>query len=291
MANIVKKVVNGLSPEDCDEDNERMVNLLFIQDCCVWELFNYGIKHGDIGLIKASIPYLAMLFSRAGKHLYTLEILYLKRLIDSDFAKTPEVQLSVASTLLVNPTGREDGWYPLDLSVEFLNRNVKAQWSTRRTSALSPQQLSEYCTLNSIYFTKLRGVFGVMWGRNVMGRHPHINRGRVLRLLAKNLHRTMGFDATRATKDIPGVSTSAEHAYSKMRKALKTLADKFEYSAHADSSNDEDDVEPATLADSAFFGEGISYDENGAEAFIEALDGCFDDTGASFDEVGDWDGE
>ena len=84
------------------------------------------------------------LFYGVKKVAYAREFLYLKWLIDSRYA--PKVIAdAITATLLVNTSGKQDGFYVIDLASEFFNKDVKEFWANRRTSTTSVCQLSGFC--------------------------------------------------------------------------------------------------------------------------------------------------
>lgn len=293
---LVERTIDSLDIDTFDDgdhnldDTQRKVNLTLVQDCHIWEMFSYGIRYGDIGLIKAAIPDLTYLFARARKQLYTAEFLYLKRLIDSDFASV-EARRALASALLVNPTGREDGWFPLDLSVEFLNRDVKEQWGAKGRSAMSVRELSEYCTLNAIFFEPMRRTVSHILGHNRRPKHTHVNRRAVIQLLAKNLIKSMVLDSSRRSEKIPGVfPPKGPNPYGLVKRKLELLSMKFYYSAANESDSDEDADNVIIAALNPVTDDcSLTYAEENDKELVDAVMELPDDNEAFFDECGDQD--
>lgn len=126
--------------DDCDgSDNEQHTNLLFIRDAEIYVLLSRAIKYGDIGLLRWAIDYLIFMFHSIRKPLYAKLFWYLKHLINSDYA-TPKAKQLIAASLLVNPSGTHDGFYPIDLANEFHNQDIKEVWRDQHvTSTLSVQ--------------------------------------------------------------------------------------------------------------------------------------------------------
>ena len=206
---------------------------------------------------------------RANKRQYITEFLYLKKLIDSAHTSR-EVQQAISSALLLNPTGREDGWFAVDLGCEFVNRYVKEQWRYRRTSTASVQDLSEFCTLNSIFFGSLRSKLQELWGRTIRPRHTATNRGNLLKLLAKNIFKSMAYDNSREDEVIPGVSVLYDKAYLMLLGQLTKFNEKFLYYADDDVDVENDLV---VAVDHAEYAPGPVYDEPANIALQEAQQG------------------
>ena len=217
LANLVDRTATSVRDfEACKDDPERTAHLSFVRDAELFVVFSHAIKHGDIGLLKATLSDLIILFSGASKGAYTTEFFYLKRILDTEFA-APDVQRALAAALFVNPSGRRDGFFAIDLANEFLNRDIKEVWANRRTSSTSVKKLSEYCTLNSIFFKPLKDKLHQLWGRRVIGNHARSNRGGVVRHLSKNLHRSMTHDTSRDGLVIPGFIDRMAVANKKIR--------------------------------------------------------------------------
>jgi len=105
---------------------------------------------------------------------------------------------AIAATLLANTSGKQDGFYAIDLANEFLIRDVKEVWANRRTSTTSVRQLSEFCTLNSIFLRplsrKLHALCGVITRlENTLA----ANRKSVVLPLARELRLSMREDLDR----------------------------------------------------------------------------------------------
>ena len=174
------------------KDLERLQNLRFLRDVDPYFVLCRGIRYGDIGLIRRAIDPLILLFTGAKKWAYSREFLNLKHLpIDTEYF-TPQAAKAIAGTLLVNPSGKRDGWFPIDLANESLNRDIKDVRANRRTSTSFVRlELSEFCTLNAIFFKPLMHKIHSLWGRNTAGNHTRLPRNTLLLNLPRCLRRTM----------------------------------------------------------------------------------------------------
>jgi hypothetical protein len=74
--------------------------------------------------------------------------------------------------------------YPIDLCNEYHNRDIKDVWASRRTSTASVRQLSEFCTINTIFLKPLKTKFHQLWGRNTSGHHIRGDRSSTVLSLA-----------------------------------------------------------------------------------------------------------
>ena len=213
------------------KDLERRENLGFVRDAEIYVILTHGIKHGDIGLIRYAVDFMAVMFNGSKKTTYTRVMIYLKHLIDTAYT-SPEIQRAIAGSLLVNPSGRRDGFYAIDLANEFLNRDIKAVWANRRTSTTTVKDISEYCTIDAIYLRALRLCLHTLWGRNVHGKHTHSNRASVIRHLARGFYFSMKPDSRRSDAEEMGLAW-CKNIYAlgwrNLETILKTYNERFLY--------------------------------------------------------------
>ncbi|KAF7857268.1 hypothetical protein EAF04_009509 [Stromatinia cepivora] len=268
---LIKKVAQTIErSEICVDDNERAINLSFIYDQTTFLALSHGIKYGDIGLIAASLPDLIDLFARAKKQNYCKEFLYLLRLINSNHVPDPRARRALASVLLVNPSGRKDGWYPIDLANEFVNRDIKDQWSFRRYSTQAVTDIALYCTLNAVFFGPLRKVFYQLFGRTIHPRHNHRNRGIIIRTLGKSLSHSMRHNSDRENLQVPGIDLHKNDPVNRfIERQIELINHRFVSSISDDEFGvfgDEDDGEDIGLYD---IEEGIVAEEGNEEHSTE----------------------
>ena len=198
LKKLVNKTVDSITNYHLEgPDLERRENLLFIRDAMYYEALTHGIKRGDIGIIRYVVNDLIYMFEGSKKPTYTRIAMYIKKLIDTAYVKSEEHRRAIAGTLLVNPTGRPDGFYPIDLANEFLNRSIKDIWSSRKTSSTTVRTASEYGALDAIFLRPLRVQFQSVWGRNSLGKHERKNRGRVINYLAIQSQHSIAPDSRR----------------------------------------------------------------------------------------------
>jgi hypothetical protein len=235
---LIKKTAESVKQTNI-EDIERKENLLFIRDAEVYMLLHRAIKYADIGLLKYAVDSLIFMFNGSKKHAYTREFLYIKNLIDG-YGVDPEVSRMIAGLFFVNPSGRRDGFFAIDLANEYLNREIKDVWETRRHSALSVNKLAEYCTVDAIFLKPARRILESMWGRRALGKHNRANRGRVLQRMAWNFRITMERDDRRAK--VTNLDWSKDlfvKGYDSLDKAVEGFNSKFMY----DAADDDAEVE------------------------------------------------
>ena len=198
----------------------------------------------------------------------------------------PEAQLTVASALFVNPTGRADGWFAADLACEFVNRYIKDQWSHRRKSTLSVRELSEFCTLNAIFFHPLREHLNKTWGRTIRPRHTSAARGAVIGRLASYLLKTVTYDGSRSSITVPGVNITRDYACKILIKQLMSFNIKFLQSARGDGEDIDDEEKEEEIQISLeipmLYDQEQGYDEGADEEAEDMAD--FIDQWAAMDE-------
>jgi hypothetical protein len=223
---LIKKTAESVKETNI-KDIERNENLLFIRDAEVYMLLHRAIKYADVGLLRYAIDSLIIMFNGSKKHAYTREFLYIKNLIDGH-GVDPAVSRMIASLFFVNPSGRRDGFFAIDLANEYLNREIKNVWSTRHHSTLSVNRLAEYCTVDAIFLKPARRALESLWGRRALGKHNRANRGRVLQRMAWNFRITMKRDDRRAK--ITNLDWSKDlflKGYASLDKAVEGFNGKF----------------------------------------------------------------
>lgn len=262
------------------EDVERRQNILFLRDARAYFILSHGIRHGDLGILRLAINELISLFLGTNKNAYGREFIYLKHLIGTEHT-SKEAARAIAGTLLVNPSGTTDGWYPIDLCNEYHNRDIKDVWASRRTSTASVRQLSEFCTVNTIFLKPLKTKFHNLWGHNTSGNHRRAERSSTVLNLAIQLRTTMkNFYSQRNLygSDLKWSIDAYEVAYKKLPQRIRDYNERFLFhtNQHVDEGEDEDELAmidsdmPEALAAMAWQGRtnGVVGDE---EQLLEDL--------------------
>jgi len=134
-------------------DDELHSHALFLRHAQTYLLLKYGIKHGDIGLIRRAVDRCTIYFHGSGQSKYAYEMLYLQRLLANS---TPELQKAILSNSLVNLRGLSNTWFEMDRLVEFHNGNMKNLFHARRGSTINLEQLFKNYALSSAYINNLR---------------------------------------------------------------------------------------------------------------------------------------
>ena len=187
-------------PYQCD-DLERRMHLLFLQDCEIFLILRHAVRWGDVGLIKRAVDRAILLFHGGQTMNYAKELLYFKRLIDTEYCK-PELRTAILSTCLVNKTGRPNAFYAVDEDVEFLNKDIKESWKIRHTSTLTIKDLSERATLNGIYFRRMGFKLQQLFGKLQSGKRTQRKRSEDHVLLVKELRNSLIYSEGRSPQGL-----------------------------------------------------------------------------------------
>jgi hypothetical protein len=134
------------------KDGELRNHILFLRHAQTYLLLKYGVKHGDIGLIRRAVDRCTVYFHGSGQSNYANEMLYLQRLLVNS---TPELQNAILSNSLVNLRGLSTTWFETDRLVEFHNGNMKNLFHARRGSTINLEQLFKNYALSSAYIANL----------------------------------------------------------------------------------------------------------------------------------------
>ncbi|EDR06303.1 uncharacterized protein LACBIDRAFT_300405 [Laccaria bicolor S238N-H82] len=98
-------------------------SILLMHDLMTLREMQHAIKHGHPQRISRMIKYWLPMFYAAGSHNYANECMELLHNVTHDW---PKDYASVAfNGMLVNPSGKPDGWKPTDIRVEHLNDKIK----------------------------------------------------------------------------------------------------------------------------------------------------------------------
>lgn len=97
--------------------------VLLMHDLMTLREMQHAVKHGHPDRIKRMIKYWLPMFYAAGSHNYANECMELLHNITHDWP--PEYAKVAFNGMLVNPSGKVDGWKPTDIRVEHLNDKIK----------------------------------------------------------------------------------------------------------------------------------------------------------------------
>jgi hypothetical protein len=189
----IAQVAIDIRAGEKEHDLERQAHMHFLRDAEVLLVMRHAVKYGDIGLIMRCVNQMVIFFHGTNRWAYAHEMLYLKRISDTGFAN-PIARRAILAGMLVNPTGKLDGFYPIDLANEYLNKSIKDTWAIRHSSASNMESVTEYATVNGIYLEPLAKGITAMYAQAGFGLHPPATRSRELchiaRLISSSIWKT-----------------------------------------------------------------------------------------------------
>ncbi|KZT33874.1 hypothetical protein SISSUDRAFT_1132276 [Sistotremastrum suecicum HHB10207 ss-3] len=113
--------VNALDPEE--GDHIFVQSCLFMRDTLAFEIFDYGVRHGDPGVLWSIMKLWMYSFRGAQQQNYSRECLEL--LIRWETELTPEMREVMESAWFYNRLGRPGRFIAIDMYLEHLNYWVK----------------------------------------------------------------------------------------------------------------------------------------------------------------------
>ena len=168
---------NQMKHESTDESswNDHWNNNL--RFCKVMEAYLtlcYSIKHGNVALLQGAMREVCIILQApsANKPKYAREMLRQLHIMDTT-ASDPILQQAFLANALVNPQGRKDSFYEVDLLLEHQNGEFKRFRSDRGSSLQETDQMFKLHALSVDALAKVRRVMNkVVIGRERKGRHP-----------------------------------------------------------------------------------------------------------------------
>ncbi|KAH9920829.1 uncharacterized protein BXZ73DRAFT_1550, partial [Epithele typhae] len=110
--------------------------VLFLRDALLLREFNDAIKSGCSGRILLSLKVLAFAYRGLGRTKYAHEVMHL---LHSFTTVWPEpLRAIVLKNWLVNPTGMENSWVPVDLLQEHMNLMIKSVYKAHGSNSSWP---------------------------------------------------------------------------------------------------------------------------------------------------------
>jgi hypothetical protein len=157
---------------DPELDDEWQNHIRFIQHVRPYLLLKWSIKYADLGLIRQAMRECCVLFQAPSgrKGNYAREMIRYLQLVDSEAVKS-EVADYILLNALVNPSGKVDGWYPMDQHLEFINLDIRNGLSDRRSSYDKGEWIRNN-VLNIPFTRELRRGVEATFEATQQGRHP-----------------------------------------------------------------------------------------------------------------------
>ncbi|KAG8775483.1 hypothetical protein FRC12_001450 [Ceratobasidium sp. 428] len=112
------------TPEEAGADDVLRNSILFIRDALLFRSFVTSVKCGNMAMIELILKVWAISFRGSGRTQYASELLRLRHNLVHAWPK-PLREL-VLSNMLVNMTGKKNGWKEIDLLQEHMNYWIKA---------------------------------------------------------------------------------------------------------------------------------------------------------------------
>ncbi|KAJ3492391.1 hypothetical protein NLI96_g67 [Meripilus lineatus] len=107
--------------------------VLFLRDALLLREFAYAIKAGDSGRVILCLRVLALSYRGSGRTKYAYETLVL--LHNYTHVWSPRLRNSILMNWLLNPTGKPNGFVPVDLVQEHLNFWIKVIYKAHGSAA------------------------------------------------------------------------------------------------------------------------------------------------------------
>ncbi|EUC54316.1 hypothetical protein RSOL_037700 [Rhizoctonia solani AG-3 Rhs1AP] len=120
---VLTAVTRFTTPSSAERDDVLRNSILFIRDALLFRCFVASIKCGNIAMIELILKVWAVSFRGAGRSQYAGELLRLRHNLVHAWPK-PLREL-ILSNMLVNTTGKKDGWKETDLLQEHINYWIK----------------------------------------------------------------------------------------------------------------------------------------------------------------------
>lgn len=138
-------------------DKEHTSFCRLMQEIEMFLLLDHSIKAGDVGMLWRMVAPLSAMFYGAEQYEYGLKMLHLRWLL-SDQLADQELQESIIASGLVNLSGREGNWKPIDLALEHINASYSIDMKMHKNSTHDVQKTFGRYPLVSTYTSILRDI-------------------------------------------------------------------------------------------------------------------------------------
>ncbi|KAK0123584.1 hypothetical protein ONS96_000425 [Cadophora gregata f. sp. sojae] len=142
----------------------------YLQEIELFLTVKWGVKHGDIGMLRRCVDPLIVNFLGTHQTNYAYEMFHYRWLL-KDGVCTPELQRAILASGLVNWEGRRTGFKPTDLCLEHLNGAIKIEMKCYRNSTHNTDiTFNRVCTTNTA-IRHIRVMLERQFGENMPGDH------------------------------------------------------------------------------------------------------------------------
>ncbi|KAG9095979.1 hypothetical protein FRC06_009196, partial [Ceratobasidium sp. 370] len=121
------------TPEEAGTDDVLRNSILFIRDALLFRCFVTSVKCGNMAMIELILKVWAILFRGSGRSQYASELLRLRHNLVHAWPKP--LRDLILSNMLVNMTGKKNGWKEIDLLQEHMNYWIKTIYKARGPNA------------------------------------------------------------------------------------------------------------------------------------------------------------
>ncbi|KDQ17141.1 hypothetical protein BOTBODRAFT_156492, partial [Botryobasidium botryosum FD-172 SS1] len=134
MAALARDVVDTFTvPANAGHDDPRRNSTLFMRDALFFWEYILAIKRGDMGSALIVLKYWTIAFQGAGRTKYAAELLHLCH--NMRHAWPEDLKQLIINNLLVNMSGKPDGWKELDLLQEHMNYWIKSVYKAHGSNS------------------------------------------------------------------------------------------------------------------------------------------------------------
>ncbi|KAH9896145.1 uncharacterized protein BXZ73DRAFT_111846 [Epithele typhae] len=252
---------------------------LFLRDALIAREFTDAIKGGYSGRIVRVLKHLALAFRGCGRTKYAYELLHLIHSVEVVWPKP--LHDIILKNWLVNPTGKNNAWVPVDLMQEHMNFWTKIVYKAQGSNA-SWEWLSMITPCITL-FRQLILQMNSQQGTRLGTKHHTPSIERDLACLQDSMHAHEIFVHTpgrylRGLKKplVPDVVTTGALALSKpiaeYNAAFTRLQEQFRHGAVEDMGPNDDIVSNTASDDDAYFNDSDGEFETAAIAVAAAFD-------------------
>ncbi|KAF8595258.1 hypothetical protein BDV93DRAFT_564577 [Ceratobasidium sp. AG-I] len=121
------------TPEEAGTDDVLRNSILFIRDALLFRCFVTSIKSGNMAMVELILKFWTISFRGSGRSQYAAELLRLRHNLVHAWPKS--LCDLILSNMLVNMTGKENGWKETDLLQEHMNYWIKVVYKARGSNA------------------------------------------------------------------------------------------------------------------------------------------------------------
>jgi hypothetical protein len=153
-------------------DDEWRNHVLFMRHTQTYLLLKWAISHGDIGLLRQALRQCCVIFQskQASTGNYARDLIRYLHWVDSS-ATDKVLQDSILSSALINPSGRPDGFIPVDRHLEALNGDIRTHMMDDRSS-YSKEAFIRTASLSQPFYQMLKAIVEGRFGTYCSGFHP-----------------------------------------------------------------------------------------------------------------------